>query len=125
MAAEGLGDAGPALAELAGGEDEDAVAGRGEVGDGGFHGSGAGAGEDEDVVLGADEVLELGEDAGVEGAELGGAVVDVGRCHGELGGGKQWRRARREEASFADHASIVASWRGGCERPVDLIMLVS
>ena len=42
LAAEGLGDAGPALAEFSGGEDEDAVAGRGEVGDGGFHGSGAG-----------------------------------------------------------------------------------
>ncbi len=108
LAAEGLGDAGPALAELAGGEDEDAVAGRGEVGDGGFHGSGAGAGEDEDVVGGADEVFELGEDAGVEGAELGGAVVDVGGCHGELGGGEQWGRAGREEASFADHVFIVA-----------------
>ena len=33
LAAEGLGDAGPALAELAGGEHQYAVAGRGEVGD--------------------------------------------------------------------------------------------
>ena len=116
LAAEGLGDAGPAFAEFSGGEDEDAVAGRGEVGDGGFHGSGAGGGEDEDVVGGADEVFELGEDAGVEGAELGGAVVDVGGCHGELGGGEQWGRAGREESSFADHVFIVASRRevDGC-----------
>ncbi len=70
VAAEGFGEAAPALAELAGGEDEDAVAGRGEVGDGGLHGAGAAAREDDDVVLGADEVLELGEDAGVECAEL-------------------------------------------------------
>ena len=112
FAAEGLGDAGPALAEFAGGEDEDAVAGRGEVGDGGFHGSGAGAGEDEDVVFGAEEVLELGENAGVEGAELGGAVVNVSGCHGELGGGKQWGRTRRKETCFTDHRSIVSSWRG-------------
>ncbi len=103
VAAEGFGESGPALAELAGGEDEDAVAGRGEVGDGGLHGSGARAGEDDDVVFGADEVFELGEDAGVEGAELGGAVVDVGGGHGELGGGEQGRRAGSEEASFTDH----------------------
>ncbi len=96
MAAEGFGDAGPALAELAGCEDEDAVAGGGEVGDGGFHGSGARGGEDDDVVFGADEVFELGEDAGVECAELGGAVVDVSGCHGKLGGGEQWRRAGGE-----------------------------
>ncbi len=109
VAAEGLGDAAPALAELAGSEDEDAVAGRGEVGDGGLHGAGAAAREDDDVVLGADELLELGEDAGVEGAELGRAVMNVSGCHGELGGGKQGRRARSEEASFPDHEFIVAS----------------
>ena len=40
LAAEGLGEAGPALAELAGGENQHAVAGRGEVGDGGLHGAG-------------------------------------------------------------------------------------
>ncbi len=59
VAAEVFDQGGPALAELAGGEDEDAVAGRGEVGDGGFHGSGAAGGEDDDVVFGADEVFEL------------------------------------------------------------------
>ena len=109
VAAEGLGDAAPALAELTGGEDEDAVPGGCEVGDGGFHGAGAAAREDDDVVFGADEVLELGEDASVEGAELGGAVMNVSGCHGELGGGEQGRRARSKEASFPDHEFIVAS----------------
>jgi hypothetical protein len=41
LAAESLGEAGPSLAELAGAEDEDAVAGRGEIGDGGLHCAGA------------------------------------------------------------------------------------
>ncbi len=67
VAAEGFDQRGPALAELAGGEDEDAVAGRGEVGDGGLHGAGAAARQDDDVVGGADEVLELREHAGVQG----------------------------------------------------------
>ena len=114
LAAEGLGEGGPALAELAGGEDEHAVAGRGEVGDGGFHGAGAGAGEDDDVAGGgADELLELGEDAGVEGAELGGAVVDIGGGHGELRGGEQGRGAGGEEARFADHSVYCRGLRRG------------
>ena len=115
VTAEGLGDAGPALAEFSGGEDEDAVAGRGEVGDGGFHGAGAGAGEEDDVVGGADELFELGEDAGVEGAEFGGAVMDVGRGHGELGGGKQGGWTGREEACLADHGFYFSGWGGGDE----------
>ena len=41
VAAEGFGQGRPALAELAGGQDEHAVPGRGEVGDGGLHRSGA------------------------------------------------------------------------------------
>ncbi len=109
LAAEGLGESRPALTELAGGEDEDAITGGGEVRDSGFHGSGAGAGENDDVACaGADELLELGEDAGVEGAELGGAVMDVGSGHGELGSGKQGRWAGSEEACFADHVCIVS-----------------
>ena len=94
FAAESFGQAHPALAEFSGGEDQDAVAGRGEVGDRGLHGAGAGRGEQQHVVFGADEDLELGEDFLEEGAELGGAVVDVGGGHGELGGGQQRRWAR-------------------------------
>ena len=51
------------------------------------------------------------KDSGVEGAELGGAMMDVGRGHGELRGGKERRRAWSEESSFADHEVIVA---GSC-----------
>jgi hypothetical protein len=36
-------------------------------------------------------------------------VVDVGGRHGELRGGEKRRRARGEEASFADHVAIVAA----------------
>lgn len=109
--AEGLSEGCPALAELAGGEDEDAVAGAGEIGHGGFHGAGAGGGEQDDIVGGADEVFEPGEDAGEESAELGGAVVDIGGGHGELRGGEEGGWAGGEETGFADHVDIV--WRGG------------
>ena len=123
LAAEGLGQGDPALAEFAGGEDQDAVAGRGEVGDRGFHGAGAGAGEEQDVILGADELLQLGEDLGVEGAELGGAVVDVRSGHGELGGGEQRGGSGGEEAGFAEHGGISSKiWPGvditGCNHRI-------
>src|SRR5580692_2257063 len=45
----------------------------------------------------------------VEGAELGGAVVDVGGGHGELRGGEEGRRAWSEETSFTDHGFILAA----------------
>jgi len=93
----------PAFAEFSGGENEDAVAGRGEVADGGFHGSGTGCGEEQDVILGADELLQLGQNASVEGAELGGAVVDVRGGHGELGGGEEGGRTWSKKACFAEH----------------------
>jgi hypothetical protein len=48
----------------------------------------------------------LGEDASVEGAELGGAVVDVGSGHGELGGREQGSRTGSKEASFAEHGGF-------------------
>ena len=48
LAAEGLSERFPALAEFSGGEDEDAIAGRGEVGDGGLHCAGTGGGEEQD-----------------------------------------------------------------------------
>jgi len=106
LAAEGFGEGDPAFTEFTGAEDEDAVAGRGEVADRGFHGSGAGAGQEQDIVFGADELFELGEDFGVEGAEFGGAVVDVRGGHGELGGWEQWGRSGGVEAGFAEHELI-------------------
>ena len=120
-AAEVFGQRGPALTELAGGEDENAVAGAGEVGHGGLHGSGARGGEEDDVVLGADEFAEVGEGAGEEGAELGRAVVDVGGGHGELGSGEEGGGAGGEEAGFADHAAIVEG--AGNARGLRLVLL--
>ena len=39
----------------------------------------------------------------VEGAELGRAVVNVRRGHGELGGGQQRSRTGSEQASLTNH----------------------
>jgi hypothetical protein len=36
-------------------------------------------------------------------------VMDICGRHGKLGGGKKGGRSRSEEASFADHAYIVAA----------------
>ena len=100
---------GPALAEFAGGEDKNAVAGGGEVRNSGFHGTGAGGGKNDDVAgLGADKLFELGKNVGEKGAELGGAVMHIGRGHGELGSGEERRGAGSKEAGFTNHRTIVA-----------------
>ncbi len=117
LAAESFGEGFPALAEFSGGEDEHAISGRGEIGDGGFHGAGAGGGEQQHVVLSADKGLQLPQHALIERAELGGAVVDVRGGHGELGGGQQGGRAGRKKSGFTNHdddslAPILASGPG-------------
>ncbi len=106
LAAKGLGESDPALAEFAGREDEDAVAGRGEITDGGFHGAGSGAGEDDDVVLGADEQLQLGQHFRVESTKLRGAVMDVCRGHGKLSGRQQGGGTGSVETSFTEHGGV-------------------
>ena len=105
FAAECLGQAHPALAEFAGGEHQHPVARRGQIGDRGLHGAGAGAGKEENVVLGSDKNLELGKHLLKEGSELGCAVVDVRRRHGKLGRGQQRRRPGCEQARLPDHDS--------------------
>src|SRR5579884_1755463 len=57
--AKGFRQCFPALAEFSGGEDEHAVTGRGQVGDGGFHGSRAGRGKKKHIIFSADEGLQL------------------------------------------------------------------
>ncbi len=104
IAAERLTKSGPAFAELAGREDENAVARRSKVRHRCFHRARAGACEQQNVILGADELLELLEYALEEGAELRGAVVHIGSGHGELGGGKQGRGTGSKEAYLANHA---------------------
>jgi hypothetical protein len=96
VAAKGFGQAYPALTELARAEDQYAVSWRGDVRDGRFHRTGAGGGEQNDVILGADEGLQIAQNLRVEGTEFRGAVVDVRRCHGELGCRKKRGRAWRE-----------------------------
>ena len=111
LAAEGLGQRRPALTELACREHKHAVAGRGEVGDGGLHRSGAGTRKNDDVVLGADELFELRENALIERTKLRRAVMNVGRCHRELRGGEKRGGTRRKEARLANHALILARTR--------------
>ena len=61
VAPECLGQAYPALAELARREHQHAVSGRGQVRDRCFHRSGTGGGEQNDVVLGPDKGLQVAE----------------------------------------------------------------
>ena len=124
VTAEGLGDAGPALAELAGGEHKNAVAWRGEIRDRSLHGTGAGAGQQDHVVGGADELLELCENARVESAKLSRAVVDVGCSHGKLSCGKKRCWTRREEARFANHATYSTEFHSPTSRAATNFMLL-
>ena len=89
LAAERLGQIAPALAELAGGEHDDFLAGRSEVRDRGFHGAGAGGSEKQNIVLGADEGLQIGQGSGEDFTELRRAVMHVRSSDCILGGGKQ------------------------------------
>jgi hypothetical protein len=83
-AAKRLGQRGPALAELAGGQHEHAVAGRSQVRDRGFHETGARRGQHEHVVLCADELLHVGQHAREQSAELGRAMMRAIGSHRRL-----------------------------------------
>ena len=93
LAVESLGQIAPALAKLAGGEHDDLVTRRGEIGDGGFHGAAAGGSKDQNIILGADEGLEISHGAAEDLAELGGAVMHVCGRNGVLRGRKKRSRA--------------------------------
>ena len=66
----------PALAEVAGRDDEDAVARREQVGDCRLHRGRAGGREQEHVALGAVHLAQALERRGEDRAEVGPAVVD-------------------------------------------------
>ena len=93
LAAKCLGQADPALAELARRQHQHAVPGRGQVRDRCFHRSGTGGGEQNDVVLSPDKGLQIAEYLQVQGAKFGGPVVYIGCSHSELG-----RRQKRGRA---------------------------
>jgi hypothetical protein len=56
-----------------------------------------------------DKVFQLREHAGVEGAKLGSAMVNISRRHGELGGRQQGRWAWSVKSRLPDHSCIVSS----------------
>ena len=97
LAAEGLGEIAPALAKLSGGQHDDLVAGRSEVGNRGFHGAAAGGSENENVILGADEGLEIGKCTGEDFAEFRRAVMHVRGGDCILGGWKKRSRTGSKE----------------------------
>ena len=102
-----LGQAHPALAELARRQHQHAVSGRGQVRDRCFHRSGTGGGEQDDIVLGPDKGLQVAEYLHVQGAKFRGPVVYIGCSHSELGRRQKRRRAGSKKAGLTDHGSIV------------------
>src|SRR6202044_3449866 len=107
IASERLSQADPALAELARCEDQNAVTGRGQVGNRCFHRSGTGGGEQNDVILGPDKGLQVAEYLQVQGAKFGGAVVYIGGSHRELGCRQKRSGAGSKKTDLTDHGSIV------------------
>ena len=97
IAAVGLGELDPALAELAGRGGQHGLAGADEVGGGRLHRAGAAGGEDEHVVLGLEDLGQLAQHPLVELDEGRSAVVEHrrghrlrdGRGHGRRPGGHQ------------------------------------
>ena len=95
-----LADRDPALAERAGGDDRDAVAGGAEVRGGGVHRARPGRGEEQHLGLGAEHVLEPREAALVHLAEVGAAVVHHRLGHRREHLGRHGRRAGREQVAL-------------------------
>ncbi len=106
FAMEGLCERDPALAELSRGENQNLIAGAGEIADRGFHGSGAGGGEHDHVIAGTDEDLQLRQNLEVERPKLGRAVMKIRCRHGKLRRRKQRCRAGGEETSLTKHEAF-------------------
>ena len=91
LAAVGLGDLGPALAEVAGGDDDDAVARRGQVRDDRLEAGRSRGRVEEDVAVGAEDLLQPLEALLVGRLEVRAAVMDDRQRHR----GEHLRRHRR------------------------------
>jgi hypothetical protein len=100
VAAVGVGELDPALAELAGRGGEHRLAGAHEVGDGGLHGAGAAGGEGQDVVLGLEDARQLAQHPLVELDEVRGPVV-------EHRGGHRLRDGRRHRGRPGGHQVLL------------------
>ena len=104
LCVERLHHAGPALAEIPGGEDELAVARRGQVGDRGLERARSGRGEHEHVVLRSVDVAQPREAALVDLAVVARTMVDdrLGQRRQHLR--RHRRRPRREQVALPGHA---------------------
>ena len=103
--AVGRGDLEEAIAEVADGDAEDALAGGERVDDGGLHRSGAGGGEDVEVVLGLEGALEVGGRAAKHVGELDAAVVDHLLAHRLIDFGRNGRGAGQAQVG---HGSLLS-----------------
>ncbi len=113
LEASHLGDLAPALAELAGVDHDDRVAGVEEAVDGGGHGAGSGAGERQHGLGRAEEQLQLLLGMVHDLVEFALAVVDhvLGQSQADAFG--QGGGAGGEKARFIDHVGrILCGGRG-------------
>ena len=96
--AERFGDRDEAVAELAGDDDEDRIAGAENVGEGRFHHRRSGAGEGQNVMRRAEDRLQALLAFRQHGLELGAAVVEDRQRGGLADAFGDGSRARKTEA---------------------------
>jgi hypothetical protein len=97
----GLG--GKTLSEETVRDDEDRIAGRAEVLEGGLHRAGAGRRELDDLVLRAEDLLKALGDPLQRAPEVRRAVMDHGRRSRREHLGRNRRGARRDEVALLGH----------------------
>src|SRR5581483_7717857 len=94
---------------MPGRDDDDALPGRAQVRDGGLEPTRARRREEQYVRGGAEDLLEALETAGVDGAEVGAAVVDDRLRERRQNLGRNRRRPGREEVALLGHALRVSA----------------
>ena len=104
LAAVPLGDLDPALAERAGGDDEDAAAGSAQIRDGGLHGARPGGGEQQDIGRSPADLLQAIEALAVDRPKVVGAMVDDRSGHRRQHLRGHRGRPGREEVALGGHS---------------------
>jgi hypothetical protein len=100
--APGFHDFDPALAEFAGGTDEDFVSRRKEVLGGSFETTGAGSDQNQHVVRSAENGCQIVQNLLIQVSEIFRSVVDVRAHHGVQGCRKKRGRTGGEQTLFLD-----------------------
>ena len=113
LAAVPLGNLDPALAEGAGGDDEDAAAGSAQIRDGGLHGAGPGGGEQQNIGRCPADLLQAIEALAVDRQKVVGAMVDDRSADRRQHLRGHRGRPGREEVALGSHLTE-PSERGRC-----------